>query len=206
MQLGMIGLGRMGANMVRRLMRDGHECVVFDVSADAVKALAGEGAVGATSMADFVGKLSETARGLDDGARGRGRRDAGAARPSAAGRRHRRRRRQLLLPGRHRARQAAGAQGHRLRRRRHQRRSLGARARFLPDDRRTGPGGPASRCRLRLACAQGRVGTAHARARQGRRHGRARLSALRAALAPGTSSRWSTTGSSTGSWPPMPRA
>ena len=37
MQLGMIGLGRMGANMVRRLMRDGHECVVFDVSADAVK-------------------------------------------------------------------------------------------------------------------------------------------------------------------------
>ncbi|MDQ1428977.1 MAG: 6-phosphogluconate dehydrogenase, partial [Acidimicrobiaceae bacterium] len=37
MQLGMIGLGRMGANLVRRLMRDGHECVVFDVSADAVK-------------------------------------------------------------------------------------------------------------------------------------------------------------------------
>jgi 6-phosphogluconate dehydrogenase len=58
MQLGMIGLGRMGANMVRRLMRDGHECVVFDVSADAVKTLAGEGAVGATSMADLVGKLS----------------------------------------------------------------------------------------------------------------------------------------------------
>jgi len=59
MQLGMIGLGRMGANMVRRLMRDGHECVVFDVSADAVRALAGEGATGATSMADFVGKLSK---------------------------------------------------------------------------------------------------------------------------------------------------
>ena len=59
MQLGMIGLGRMGANMVRRLMRDGHECVVFDVSADAVKTLAGEGATGATSMADFVGKLSK---------------------------------------------------------------------------------------------------------------------------------------------------
>ncbi len=59
MQLGMIGLGRMGANMVRRLMRDGHECVVFDVSADAVKALAGEGAVGAASMKDFVAKLTK---------------------------------------------------------------------------------------------------------------------------------------------------
>ncbi len=59
MQLGMIGLGRMGANMVRRLMRDGHQCVVFDVSADAVKQLAGEGAVGATSMKDFVQKLTK---------------------------------------------------------------------------------------------------------------------------------------------------
>jgi 6-phosphogluconate dehydrogenase len=58
MQLGMIGLGRMGANMVRRLMKSGHECVVYDVSPDSVKALAGEGAVGAESMEDFVGKLS----------------------------------------------------------------------------------------------------------------------------------------------------
>jgi 6-phosphogluconate dehydrogenase len=55
MQLGMIGLGRMGANMVRRLMRDGHEGVVFDLNPDSVKALAGEGAVGAGSMEDFVG-------------------------------------------------------------------------------------------------------------------------------------------------------
>ena len=59
MQVGMIGLGRMGANMVRRLIRDGHECVVFDVSADAVKNLANEGAVGATSMQDFVDKLTK---------------------------------------------------------------------------------------------------------------------------------------------------
>src|SRR4051794_19157731 len=59
MQLGMIGLGRMGANMVRRLMRDGHECVVFDLSPDSVKALAGEGAVGSESMEDFVGKLEK---------------------------------------------------------------------------------------------------------------------------------------------------
>jgi 6-phosphogluconate dehydrogenase len=57
MQLGMIGLGRMGANMVRRLMRDGHEGVVFDLSPDSVKALAGEGALGSESMEDFVGKL-----------------------------------------------------------------------------------------------------------------------------------------------------
>jgi 6-phosphogluconate dehydrogenase len=57
MQLGMIGLGRMGANMVRRLMKNGHTCVVFDRSADAVKQLAGEGAVGASSLDDFVAKL-----------------------------------------------------------------------------------------------------------------------------------------------------
>ncbi len=59
MQLGMIGLGRMGANIVRRLMRDGHECVVFDVNADSVQQLAGEGAVGATSPEDFVSKLEQ---------------------------------------------------------------------------------------------------------------------------------------------------
>ncbi|MGB5448167.1 MAG: decarboxylating 6-phosphogluconate dehydrogenase [Woeseiaceae bacterium] len=59
MQLGMIGLGRMGANMVRRLIRAGHECVVFDVSADAVKALSNKQAVGATSLEDFVEKLSK---------------------------------------------------------------------------------------------------------------------------------------------------
>ncbi len=59
MQLGMIGLGRMGAAMVRRLMRDGHQCVVFDVSSDAVKELAADGAVGAESMEDFVAKLTK---------------------------------------------------------------------------------------------------------------------------------------------------
>ncbi len=59
MQMGMVGLGRMGANMVRRLVRDGHELVVFDVNADAVKALADEtGATGATSLEDLVSKLS----------------------------------------------------------------------------------------------------------------------------------------------------
>jgi 6-phosphogluconate dehydrogenase len=57
MQLGMIGLGRMGANIVRRLMRDGHECVVYDVSADAVAELAAEGATPADSLADLASKL-----------------------------------------------------------------------------------------------------------------------------------------------------
>jgi 6-phosphogluconate dehydrogenase len=59
MQLGMIGLGRMGANMVRRLMKSGHECVVFDVFPKAVDELAKEKAVGSTSLADFVKKLTK---------------------------------------------------------------------------------------------------------------------------------------------------
>jgi len=59
MQLGMIGLGRMGANMVRRLMRGGHECVVFDLSADSVKQIAGEGATGSNSIDDFIAKLNQ---------------------------------------------------------------------------------------------------------------------------------------------------
>ena len=58
MQIGVVGLGRMGANIVRRLMRDGHSCVVFDVAPNAVKALEKEGATGATSVAELVQKLS----------------------------------------------------------------------------------------------------------------------------------------------------
>src|SRR5437762_5050590 len=57
MQLGMIGLGRMGANMVRRLLKNGQECVVFDRSSNAVHALVKEKATGATSLADLVTKL-----------------------------------------------------------------------------------------------------------------------------------------------------
>ena len=59
MQVGMIGLGRMGSNMVRRLMRAGHDCVVYDVAADAVERLASEGADGAPSLEDFVGRLQQ---------------------------------------------------------------------------------------------------------------------------------------------------
>ncbi len=58
MQLGMIGLGRMGANMTRRLMRGGHQMVVSDLSPDAVKQLAGEGAVASSSLNDLVNKLT----------------------------------------------------------------------------------------------------------------------------------------------------
>jgi 6-phosphogluconate dehydrogenase len=59
MQLGMIGLGRMGANMVRRLMKAGHECVVFDMTPASVQALAKEGATGGNSLDDFITKLKQ---------------------------------------------------------------------------------------------------------------------------------------------------
>jgi 6-phosphogluconate dehydrogenase len=58
MQLGMVGLGRMGANMTRRLMRGGHQLVVSDLSPAAVKQLAGEGATASSSLDDLVSKLS----------------------------------------------------------------------------------------------------------------------------------------------------
>lgn len=57
MQLGMIGLGRMGYNIVKRLMRDGHTCVVYDTNPETVSKLVAEGAVGANSMEEFVSKL-----------------------------------------------------------------------------------------------------------------------------------------------------
>ena len=59
MQLGMIGLGRMGANMTRRLVEDGHTCVVFDMLPEAVQELAAEMSVGAKSLADLVTKLAK---------------------------------------------------------------------------------------------------------------------------------------------------
>lgn len=59
MQIGMIGLGRMGANMVQRLMNHGHECVVFDINAEAVANLTAQGAAGAHSLEDFIAQLSK---------------------------------------------------------------------------------------------------------------------------------------------------
>src|ERR1700739_4795750 len=59
MQLGMIGLGRMGANMVRRLLRGGHQCVIFDMSPKAVNELVQEKAAGSSSLHEFVTKLEK---------------------------------------------------------------------------------------------------------------------------------------------------
>src|ERR1700751_3437818 len=59
MQLGMVGRGRMGAGIVRRLMRDGHRCVGYDVSADAVSALEADGMTGARSLEEFASKLEQ---------------------------------------------------------------------------------------------------------------------------------------------------
>ena len=75
MQLGMIGLGRMGANMVRRLIKGGHECVAFDVFPKAVEALAKEKAVGASSLQGFRAEAGEAASHLADGAGGGRRQD-----------------------------------------------------------------------------------------------------------------------------------
>ena len=137
MQLGMIGLGRMGANMVRRLMKDGHQCVVFDMLPKAVEELAAERATGAASLAGLRQQAGEAARHLADGAGRRRRPD------------HRTSSSPLLEPGDilidggnsyyiddiRRAKELA-RQGDPLRRRRHQRRRLGPRARLLHDDRR----------------------------------------------------------------------
>src|SRR5882757_5312282 len=62
MKIGVIGLGRMGGNIVRRLMRAGHSCVVYDADAKAVAALAAEGAMPAGSLADLVAKLDQRPR------------------------------------------------------------------------------------------------------------------------------------------------
>ena len=59
MQLGMVGLGRMGGNMVRRLMRAGHECFVFDLNPDNIKQLEADGAKGARSLEDLVNRLNK---------------------------------------------------------------------------------------------------------------------------------------------------
>ena len=154
MQLGMIGLGRMGANMVRRLMRGGHDCVVSRRRGGRGRR-ARQGRRDRLVIASGLRRQAEDAsRGLPDGA-GRDRRrrfSTSSCRCSADGRR-RHRRRQLALPRRHRAREAAPAHGHSLRRHGHERRRLGTRARLLPDDRRREGRGRASRSDLHDAVA-----------------------------------------------------
>ena len=138
MQLGMIGLGRMGGNMVRRLMQDGHTCVVFDRSPDAVAGAREGGATGASVARRFRRAAGKPPRAAWVMVPAGGPTEATVERPG-----------RVMEPGDtiidggnsyfkddvRRARQLA-AQGHRLRRRRHQRRRLGPRARLLHDDRR----------------------------------------------------------------------
>ena len=117
MQMGMIGLGRMGANMVRRLMRDGHECVVYDVSADAVeRARRGRARPAASSLEEFVAELAPprsiwimVPAGFVD-------QTIDELVPLLDERRHRHRRRQLVLPRRHPPRRSAPPRGPALRR------------------------------------------------------------------------------------------
>ncbi len=149
MQLGMIGLGRMGSNMVRRLLARGHECVVHDSHAEAATALGKEGAIAATSLDDFLARLKPpravwmmvpaAAVELDDR----------AARREAREGRHPDRRRQLVLSRRHPPRRGAEVPRDSLCRRRHQRGRLGARAGLLHDDRRRDRDRPGSRPDLR---------------------------------------------------------
>ena len=141
MQLGMIGLGRMGANMVRRLLRGGHECVVFDRDAEAGEPRWPRKAPSARPRwQDLVARLADAARDLADGAGGRrSTRSIAELLPLLERGRHPDRRRQLVLRRRHPARQGARRKRTSLCRRRHQRRRLGPGARLLHDDRRRRP-------------------------------------------------------------------
>ena len=176
----MVGLGRMGANMARRLMRDGHRIVAFDVSPDAVAALAKDGARGRLLAGGPGLEARRAPLGLGDGSGRRDHReDDRGPRRGARARRRDRRRRQLLLPRRHPPRRGAAREGDRLRRLRDQRRRLRPRARLLPDDRRPRRGGRAPRPGLRDAGPRGRGGRAHAGSLRRRDPGRERLPALR---------------------------
>ena len=180
MQLGMIGLGRMGANMVRRLMkRRPRMRGLRQVAKGGWRNWSKRKATGAASLAELVKKLDKAARDLADGARCSGRPDD--RRPVAAprGGRHPYRRRQFVLRRRHPPRQGTRAQGDSLRRRRHQRRRLGSGAWLLHDDRRR------KRCRANASIRSSprwprAWATFRARpAAKSRRHRRAGLSALR---------------------------
>ena len=184
----MIGLGRMGANMVRRLMQGGHTCVVYDRSADAVAALVKEGATGSSSLAEFVKKLEKPRAPLPDGAR----RLRGRHR-STSSRRCSRRATPIIDGGNShyqddiaRAKRLA-AEGPPLRRHGHERRRLGPRARLLPDDRRRGRGGEAPRPDLRDARAGPRRHPAHAGPREARAAPPSTATCTAARTAPATS-------------------
>ena len=180
MQLGMIGLGRMGANMVRRLMKKGHQCVVFDQSPKAVQDLVKENAVGSDSPANFLEQsakpraiwLMVPAGVVDQSIRG--------LLPHLGCWRHSYRRRQFLLHRRYPPRQGTLAKENPLRGCGNKRRRVGPRARLLHDDRRrdkmwSSISTPFLPRWLQVQVTyRGRPG-----ARRHRRHSGARLSALR---------------------------
>ncbi len=101
MQLGMIGLGRMGSYMVQRLMKAGHECVVYDTHPQAMQDLVSKGAKSAPTLGEFVQKLTEAARAVAHGAGCGSRSGSDLAQTAAGGRRHHHRWRQFLLSRRH---------------------------------------------------------------------------------------------------------
>ena len=181
MQLGMVGLGRMGAGIVRRLMKDGHRCVGYDVYPDAVKALEADGAAGSSSLEEFAAKLEKPRAAWVMVPAG----DITDKTITALA--------EVLEPGdtiidggnthyvddiRHAER--APREGHPPRRRRHERRRLGLRARLLPDDRRREGGRRPAQPDLRLDRAGRRRRRADAGTHGRAEPGRARLLPLRA--------------------------
>ena len=181
MQIGMVGLGRMGANMARRLLRGGHDCVVFDMSAKAVEELVHEKATGAASLADLVKKLQKPravwlmvpAAVVDQSI-------ASLLPLLEAG--------DTIIDGGNsyyiddiRRAKELSAKRHPLRRCRDERRRVGPGARLLHDDRRRSRGRPAPRpdLRARSRRAVGDIARTPGREKL-ERHGRTRLSALRA--------------------------
>ena len=179
MQLGMIGLGRMGANMVRRLINKGHNCVVFDRSSQAVNELVKEKATGASSLADLVKKLAKPrAIWLMVPAAVVDQTIADLLPQLEAG--------DILIDGGNsyyiddirRAKELAPKNS--LCGCRHQRRRVGPGARLLHDDWRRERGRQASRPDLLCAGSWNGRHSAHAGTREGRWHRRTGLSALRA--------------------------
>ena len=206
MQLGMIGLGRMGANMVRRLLKGGHQCVVFDMSPKVVTELVAEKAPRQPHRSlDFVKKLHEAAGDLVNGS-------GGGHRPMIADLLPHLEAGDILIDGGNsyyvddirRAKELA-VQGHSLCGCRDERRGLGTRTGLLHDDRRrearsSNNSIPSSRRWRRVSA------TSRAR-RDARRSAapRSRVICTAGPAAPATSSRWCTTALNTASWPPMPR-